>query len=105
MFVTFLTFALMISFTVNRCVKLVDASDPFFSMLTMASEDEQIDLWELNYMFAVEKLDPRVGRVKATQVIWGTEIEKIKQNIELVDCVELMPGGKHEGKSNNKDFS
>lgn len=56
-------------------------------------------------MFAVEKLDPRVGRVKATQVIWGTEIEKIKQNIELVDCVELMPGGKHEGKSNNKDFS
>ena len=54
----------MIGFTVNRSVKLVSKKDPFFSMLTMASEFQGIDLWKLNYMFAIESLDPRVGRVQ-----------------------------------------
>jgi hypothetical protein len=43
--------------------------------------------------------------VQATQVAWGKEKEKVKTKIDLVDCNELLPGGKHAGKSNNEFFS
>ena len=62
---TLLTLSFMIAFTVNRTTKLVSQEDPFFSMLAMAAEDSEVDLWELNFMFAVTKLDPRAGRVSA----------------------------------------
>ena len=65
MLFTLLTAAMMISFSVNRTVKLVSKDDPFFSMLAMAAEEDEVDLWSLKFMFAVEKLDPRVGRVSA----------------------------------------
>ena len=29
----------------------------------------------------------------------------MKTKIDLVDCNELLPGGKHEGMSNNKFFN
>ena len=66
-------------------------------MTTMASNYEHLDLWELNYMFAVEKIDPSVGRIKARKVIWGNDNIPQKQEIELVDCRELAEGGSHEG--------
>ena len=46
-------------------MKLVSKSDPFFSMLSMAAEDDFVDVGNLKYMFAVQNMDPRVGRVKA----------------------------------------
>ena len=97
MIFTILTAVFMISFTVNRTIKLVSKDDPFFSMLAMAAEENEIDLWDLNFMFAVEKLDPRVGRVNAEQVFWGTSRDKKKQKIELVDCKSLQPRGSHFG--------
>ena len=39
-------------------MKVIHQEDPFFSMTTMASNYEHLDLWELNYMFAIEKIDP-----------------------------------------------
>lgn len=102
---TLLTIALMVAFIVNRTLKLLSKNDPFFSMLQMASEDKKIDLWALDYMFAVEKLDPEVGRVQATQTIWGKSVKKVKKNIELVDCTEFLPGGKYTGGLNNPNFS
>ena len=57
-------------------------------------------------MFAVEAMDPRIGRVEVTQTFWGTSVGKtgIKRQIELVNCEELLPGGLHEDKLNNKNF-
>ena len=104
MMFTLMTAAFMISFTVNRTIKLWSKDDPFFSMLAMAAEENEIDLWQLNFMFAVEKLDPRVGRINAEQVFWGTSVDKEKHKIELVDCKELRPGGTHAGQSNNDGF-
>ena len=45
MMFTLMTAAFMISFTVNRTIKLWSKDDPFFSMLAMAAEENEIDLW------------------------------------------------------------
>ena len=37
--ITIFSLVLMISFTVNRSLKLVSADDPFFSSLSMTSQD------------------------------------------------------------------
>ena len=63
---TLLTAALMLSFTVVRTLKLVSKDDPFFSMLAMAADEVEVDLWDLGFMFAIDNLDPRVGRVSAS---------------------------------------
>ena len=55
----------MLSLTVNRTLKLVSKDDPFFSTLSEQSDDT-VYLGELNYMFAIENIDPRVGRVSMT---------------------------------------
>ena len=74
-------------------------------MLAMAGEGSEVDLWQLNFMFAVTKLDPRAGRVTAEQVYWGRSSEgKEKKKIELVDCKELLPGGPRAHQSNNESF-
>ena len=69
---TFFSLALMISFTVNRSMKLVSKDDPFFSSLSMSAEEENIDLGKLKYMFAIENIDPRKGRLAVKQTLWGT---------------------------------
>ena len=97
----------MIAFLTNRLMKLVSKDDPFFSMLNFASDQtEDIDLWKDKFMFAVEKLDPRAGRIDAEQVFWGAKIPKKKKiKIKLVNCEELLPGGQYENQNNNKEFS
>ena len=70
--ITFLIGILFIAFFGVRTNKLVSATDPFFSMMTMAKEQtEPIDLWAMNYMFAIQDVDPRVGYIHAEQVTWG----------------------------------
>ena len=53
-------------------MKLVSKDDPFFSSLSMSSDEEEIDLGNLKYMFALENIDPRIGRLVVEQVYWGT---------------------------------
>ena len=45
-----------------RTLKLVNSDDPFLSMITMKQQDDEIiDLWQLDFMFAIENIDPRIG--------------------------------------------
>ena len=70
--VTFLIAILFISFLCVRTNKLVSATDPFFSMMTMAKEEsEPIDLWAMNYIFAIEDIDPRAGSINVDSNAWG----------------------------------
>ena len=49
-------------------------------------------------MFAIENIDPRVGRIKVTKVSWDnreSETKKEKQVIEMIDCKEYQEGGKY----------
>lgn len=52
----------MLSFTVNRVLKLVSKDDPFFSTISEPSS-ETVNLGELNFMFAIENIDPRAGKI------------------------------------------
>ena len=63
-FFSFVTFALMISLALNRTVKFLSHDDPFLSVISDAVTDDKIDFGALNFMFAVEKLDPGVGRIE-----------------------------------------
>ena len=51
-------------------------------------------------MFAIANIDPRAGLISATQTYWGTSVERVRKEIDLVDCDELLPGGSYEGRSN-----
>ena len=55
-------------------------------------------------MFAVQNVSPRIGVITAIlQEKQHTE-DLERTSIELADCKEFMPGGLHEGKSNNYLF-
>ena len=58
-------FALFASFAIVRTMTLVSSTDPFLSMMAQEVTDPSIDLWDLDYFWAIEKPDPRVGRVEA----------------------------------------
>ena len=54
--------------------------------------DEKIDLinlHELEFTFAVNKIDPGFGRIVATQVSWPRRGEKQSTQIQMVDCNEI----------------
>ena len=55
-------------------------------------ENELIDLWALGFMFAVENIDPRIGRLMIQQVHYinsGEEVEKKITPLVLVQCEDL----------------
>ena len=54
-----------ITFFLLRSIKLVTKDDPFFSLTMMGADDVSIDIWELDFMFAIEKIDPRIGTIRA----------------------------------------
>ena len=59
--------------------------------------DEVIDLYELNYFFAIEKLEKEVARIEVTQV---SREEGRSTLIPMVDCADLID----EGWYSNVDF-
>ena len=88
---------MMLIFMFIRTSKLISESDPFFTMTTQALEDSNdfIDLWELGFMFAVEKIDPRIGRIEVEHAsrFRNNEANDKKTPIKMVPCSELAPGG------------
>ena len=58
-----LTFGIFLLFFCLRTIKMTGKSDPLISMTTtpLPKDQREIDLWKYNFMFAVTKLDPRVG--------------------------------------------
>ena len=63
---------------------------------TPLESDQVIDLYELNYMFAVQKIDQRFGRITATQVDFVVAGIKHKTDIPMVDCRELLESSDHQ---------
>ena len=71
-------------------------------MTALESQDELIGLWERDFVFALENVDPRVGRITAEQVFWTVQedgsTERVYQEINLVDCKEFLPEGNKENE-------
>ena len=53
-------------------------------------EDEVTDLFKLNYRFAVEQIDQRVGTFKAWQVKTQADGGRKKIPINFIDCTEFV---------------
>ena len=54
--------------------------------MTNSISDDAFDLFELNYRFAIQRVDPRVGEVVAWQAYTPQDA---RVPIELVDCLEF----------------
>ena len=54
------------------------------------SHDQVMDLENLGFSFAVEKIDPTLGRIEAKQVRWsGLDGKKRETPIELESCTKM----------------
>ena len=56
---------------------------------TVSQGDEPIDLRALGFDFALNQIDPRIGRVEVEQVRWRIGEPKQSTPIEMVDCETL----------------
>ena len=65
-------------------------------MTTIAVEPGPTDLFNYSFVFAVQKVDPRIGTIRVESVYWDRSSSKEKTPMEMVDCNELRPGGKYE---------
>ena len=53
-------------------------------------------------MFAIEDIDPKIGRIEAELFTWEKETsDSVGTPVDLVNCAELLAGGKYEGSTNN----
>ena len=87
----------MLSFFIVRTSKLISMEDPFFSMTTMALFSQEIDLYKLDFYFAVEEMPPEVGRVQVSHVKWDLDSDQVESPIEMAGCDQFSKGGKYEG--------
>lgn len=85
-----------------RTKKLVSKDDPFFSTTTMASEDVSFDLWQLGFNFAIEKIDPTIGRLKVYHRHDHPENGRSETPIDMIDCDELLSQPNAAKVPNNK---
>ena len=87
-----------------RTSKLIVRDDPLLTTTNSAKEDSNVRLGEQGFMFAVQNVSPRIGVLKAIfqEMQYTEDLERA--SIELADCREFLPGGLHEGKSNNYLF-
>ena len=88
-FLSVLTMALFLAFCAVRTIKLASREDPFFSMMTMEKDESiPIDLWANNFVFAVEAIDPRIGRLVVEHYSWADD--KIKTDIQMTECKDFI---------------
>lgn len=67
-------------------------------MTTVAQDSSEIiDLGAMDFIFAIQALDPRVARISLTQTAWNFESGgKSKTKIPLVDCKDLLNSSSRE---------
>lgn len=83
---------LCIAFIVMRTIKLFADPNPQVSMILETKEIGDIDLWKLNFFFAVDDIDPRVGTLKVTATEWDQD-GKTKTKVEMRSCSDFITGG------------
>ena len=95
---------LMIAFVSVRTKKLISRDDPLLTTTNNSHRDSLVRLGEQGFMFAIMDVDPRIGQIQAEWHQRRFEERSSTRELELADCREFLPGGRHEGKSNNQLF-
>ena len=95
-FFSCITMTLFLIFFINRSEKIISGSDPYVSMLVTGTESSKIDLQQMNFFFAIQKIDPTIGYVEVKQVTWKNNSGRVKtkESIGLTNCEDYMLGGK-----------
>ena len=68
----------------------------------MQRSDEQYDLYEHGYRFAIHKIDPRLGRIQIQQGYQDKTGKRDKIDIKMVSCDELYKRGDTDTIFNEK---
>ena len=80
----------MLIFFLLSTIKLVGHRDPFFaSSIEVKDPVDEINLYEMGFMFAVEKIDPSVGTIVAYRAIDDPIEGEIQDPVYFVDCDEI----------------
>ena len=75
-------------------------------MTRMTSDYERIDLWKGDQMFAIQDIDPKVGRISTKWTHWHDIVDdegnptafKNKTTVQMTDCRDFLPGGIYENE-------
>ena len=68
-------------------------------MLTMPRDlQEDVDLVEHGFFFALTAVDPRAGSMIVTHQSYDAEGSLMTRNIKLDDCKEFWADGRYEGR-------
>ena len=59
-------------------------------MIERASHYEGFDMMELGFMFALEKIDKRVGKVRTSAHSWTSDGVRNRTEINMVDCADFL---------------
>ena len=92
-----MTFFVVISYVVMVSFKWIEffGETDSIEYLSEPRQDmnERIDFQSLGFSFAIDNLEPRFGKIEATQVSWSgiNSAEKKKQPIDLKLCDALQP--------------
>ena len=73
-----LTLTGFLIFFLVRTSQLINSDNPNLTMISMAANGQSIDLYELNFFFAIENVDPKVGRISASYTRWTRGEKKQK---------------------------
>ena len=73
-----------------KTVDLVSKVGDEKTMIEAESKYELLDLYKLGFMFAIEKIDPRRGKVTMTAESSSVNGNETAENIPMVDCYKLF---------------
>ena len=90
----------MAGFFTVRTGKLASDEEPFFSS-TSQRQTEEIDLWDLGFMFAISEIPKEIGTVQAQKISWSPNSNEkaYSEPITLTNCATMQ-----KEESNNAAF-
>ena len=69
---------------------LVTKADQKYDMIETESRYEAFDFYKLGYRFAIQKIDPRRGRIETTTKSWSVDGRESEKEIPMVDCYKFF---------------
>ena len=88
--VSLICYALFSTVFLMKTIALIGKFDPDLFMIESESNYAGLDLYELGFMFAIEKFDKRIGRIETTLDKWEIDGSWSSSEIDMVDCTTLI---------------
>ena len=89
-FASFVALLLVVGYLCVEGARFASSETRVYSEVALAEEDKAIDLQKLGFFFAVEKPDPRAGRIKAFRIDSGSAGSGSENEVNLIDCEQYL---------------